>query len=62
MTVGQTRWEKIKELRKRVSEKNATAHIIAALDDIVGLWNGRRGSDVKCNACNDDLIFVYNRK
>lgn len=57
LTVGQTRWEKIEELRKRVSEKNATAHIIAALDDICWLMNVR-GSDVKCNPVIMSYLYI----
>ena len=57
LTVGQTRWEKIEELRKRVSEKNATAHIIAALDDICWLMN-IRGSDVKCNPVIMSYLYI----
>lgn len=47
-TTGKSVAEKISEIRSRLRESGATAHLISSLDDISWIFN-LRGSDVKCN-------------
>lgn len=47
-TTGQSTVEKIKEVKKHLSENRAEAHLVSSLDDLAWLLN-IRGSDVKCN-------------
>lgn len=45
---GQSANDKITAIRKKMEEKDATAHVITSLDDVAWTLN-LRGSDVQCN-------------
>jgi len=69
-TTGKSIAEKITEVRERLQEREATAHLISSLDDISWIFN-LRGSDVKCNPVvlsfaiiepNDVQLFIDKTK
>ncbi len=67
---GQSVESKLENIRQKMKEKGATAHIISSLDDVAWTLN-LRGSDVKCNPVflsyllikeNSAKLFVKTKK
>lgn len=67
---GKSVTQKLTDIRAKIKEAGATAHIIASLDDVAWTLN-LRGSDVECNpiflgyiyvSLNEALLFVDEQK
>ena len=67
---GKSTAEKLKDIRAKIKESEATAHIISSLDDVAWTLN-LRGSDVQCNPVflgyillteEDTVLFVDKEK
>ena len=67
---GKSVAQKLTDIRAKIKEAGATAHVIASLDDVAWTLN-LRGSDVECNpiflgyiyvSVNDAILFVDEQK
>ncbi len=58
---GQSRAEKLAEVRKGMAEKEADYHLVTTLDDIAWILN-LRGSDVECNPVFVSFLLIAKDK
>ena len=58
---GQSAIDKIAAIRKKMEEKDATAHVITSLDDVAWTLN-LRGSDVQCNPVFMGYILITKKE